>query len=223
MEAHAPAFSISDLQSFTSPTAYESSKRLTDILLLTYRKPGSTPYSSAFLTMGEESEMADADTIPPNMYLTHPGIVASTLFPLPWFIFWAYELALLIGKWMGSPWHVTDGYKGGKSAAWIIMQEQDALDNDDAQDIKWGSAVNSKNESLSKPTEVEGWGFDGTVTKVKNEPSKGAMCQTVGRRYTAKDVTSEELVEFEALGAQCWREMESLRLRWEDILAEDSS
>lgn len=222
MEAHAPTFSVGDLQSFTSPTAYESSKRLTDILLLTYKKPGSKPYSSAFLTAGAESEKPDNDTIAPNMYLTHPGIVASTLFPLPWFIFWAYELALLIGKWMGSPWHVTDGYKGGKSAAWIVMQEQAALDSQDAQSIKWGSAIGSQNESLAKPTEVEGWGFDGTVSFVKDEPSLGAMNPTIGRRYTAKDVTNDDLAEFEELGTQCWREMESLRLRWDDILAEDS-
>ena len=38
--------------------------------------------------------------------------MASTLFPVPWFFFWAYELALLISRWLGSPWHNANGYRG---------------------------------------------------------------------------------------------------------------
>jgi 3-keto steroid reductase len=36
-----------------------------------------------------------------------------------------------------------------------------------------------------------------------------------GRKPGAVDVTEERLVEFKALGAECWRKMEELRETWE--------
>lgn len=155
------------------------------------------------------------------MYLTHPGIVASTLFPLPAFLFWAYQLALSLARMLGSPWHVTDSYRGAVSAAWVAMQEQPALDALDAERGKWGSSSNRSNKTFVKKTEVEGWGWSGKVESVE-EGEEGVvervLKKSVGRQRGGADVTEEELAEFEDLGRECWEQMEELREEWEEEL-----
>jgi 3-keto steroid reductase len=179
--------------------------------------------SSSYLR--EDGTKEDARQ-PPKMYLTHPGVVASAIFPLPAFLFWAYQLSLTIARLLGSPWHTVDPYRGARSAAWITLQEQATLDELDGERVKWGSAANRANESFVKKTEVDGWGWGGRVEGVsegESEEEDGAvehvLRKSVGRQRDVADVTKEELEDFEELGRECWEQMEELREEWEEILS----
>ncbi|KAH7161382.1 hypothetical protein EDB81DRAFT_643875 [Dactylonectria macrodidyma] len=217
LEAVRDVLDLSDIQCFNGKGPYESSKRLTDALSLTATMPSSQPYSIPFLTIDDLKE-AEAKPVRPKFYLTHPGIVASTLFPVPWFLVWAYTLALVIARWVGSPWHPVDPYTSSVSAAWVVLQEQSALDDLNAEHVKWGSSANRRLEADVKKTEVEGWGWEGKVEDAKTDTALGVLSKAVGRKYGAVDVTEEDLVEFEALGAECWKKMEDLRHEWGSII-----
>ncbi|RFU77140.1 hypothetical protein TARUN_5122 [Trichoderma arundinaceum] len=225
VEAIEEVYYEDDMQCFLKPAAYESAKRLTDIIALTYSLPSIRPFSGPFLRMDEESGGDAAEKpVPPKMYVTHPGVVASTLFPVPWFLFWAYELALVVARWVGSPWHNVDGYKGASSTTWITLQDQAALDEMQADRIKWGSACDRHLVSDVKKTEVDGWGWEGkpeTDETIAADTAKGVLHKSVGRRLESKNVTEEALVEFEETGARVWEEMERLRHQWAKIIKLD--
>ncbi len=152
------------------------------------------------------------------MYVSHPGIVASTLFPVPDFLFWLYAFALTLCRWAGSPWHTETGYRGAYAPVWLTMQEQPTLDELDAERIKWGSAYDRAGNSFVKPTEVEDWGWTGAVEDPADDMMSGSLNKSCGRRIGAQTVTKEQLLQFEELGAECWQEMERIRRQWEDIL-----
>ncbi|KAF4964943.1 hypothetical protein FSARC_7215 [Fusarium sarcochroum] len=220
LEAIGRVLDMSDFQCFSGNGPYESAKRLTDILSITATLPAALPSSNRFFTLDDPAE-AREKPIRPRMYLTHPGIVASTLFPVPWFLMWAYELALMISRWIGSPWHTVDSYTGAKSPVWITLQEQSALDGLDAEHIKWGSSSNRHLEVDVKKSEVEGWGWEGKVEDAKAreaDTAVGVFKKTIGRKRGALDVTQDDIARFEEMGAECWKKMENLRYEWENIL-----
>lgn len=214
-------------------------KRLTDIISLTSTLPSVKPISNAILGSGSRPRSLHSDSetdvdddsdndntavktlrVPPRMYLVHPGVAASTLMPLPGFLFWAYQLALMVCRLLGSPWHTEDGYRGAYAPTWITMEEQSTLDALGAERIKWGSASERNGSALAKETEVEGWGWHGEVENPADDKRRGAANKGRGRRVGAKLVTKDDLAEFEEQGVECWREMERLRLQWEGIIAE---
>lgn len=167
----------------------------------------------------EESAEDGDDILPPRMYLTHPGIVVSTLFPLPWFLMWAYELTLTLARWLGSPWHTGTPRPGAASAVYITLEPQEALDAQDAEKKKWGSALNTALEEFVRPTEVEGWGFSGEVEALEDESQMELVLRrSVGRQKDAKDVTEREVHEFEEMGREVWEVMEEMREEWEEAL-----
>ncbi|CCC12620.1 unnamed protein product [Sordaria macrospora k-hell] len=210
---------LSDFQAIKTNAAYESTKRLTDVLSLTATLPSARPFVNSYLQPATKST---SQTTPPSIYLVHPGIVQTTLFPLNAFMFFWYRVVLYIARWLGSPWHPITGYNGAVAPVWLALQEQEALDAVKAEHVKWGSSTDWWGESRVKKTEVEGWGWDGTVetrTELKNEKGeRGAGRKIVGRKSGATDLTEEKRVEFEQLGVDCWKEMERLRGEWEGRL-----
>lgn len=161
----------------------------------------------------------------PRMYLSHPGIVASTLFPLPALLFWLYRLVLVLCRWAGSPWHNVDGYRGAKAAAWLALQDQAHLDGARAERVKWGSSTDSHLRVDVKQTEVEGWGWDGTPVDAHalsaGDAAVGALRRAVGRKTGIEDATAEHIARFEEQGAACWRQLELLRTRWEKLIDDE--
>ncbi|PHH70009.1 hypothetical protein CDD80_6314 [Ophiocordyceps camponoti-rufipedis] len=220
LEAVSSVFTIDDIQCLDHPGAYESAKRLTDLLALTHSLPAARPFSSRWLGLDPSTEKR-VEMIPPTVYLTHPGIVASTLFPVPWFLFWFYELALALSRWLGSPWHVADSQSGAKAAVWVALEDQSALDSLRAERVKWGSCADRRRRVDVKMTEVEGWGWEGKpedeATRA-GDAAEGILHRSQGRKYGSVDTTAEDIVCFEELGAACWKEMEELRARWDDLL-----
>jgi len=211
------ALSLDDIQGIKTPTAYESSKRLTDVLCLTAGLPASKPYVSGYLK-APNSKPGDG-AVPPRIYLTHPGVVLTTLFPVNAFMFFWYRVILYLARWAGSPWHGITAYNGAVAPVWVALQEQSSLDAAEAERSKWGSATDIAGNPRVKKTEVEGWGWEGRVARKEDEVGlTGVMRKVVGRKNTAVDLTEERRIEFEALGAECWKEMERLRAEWEAMM-----
>lgn len=221
LEGVSRVLSPDDLQCLAGPAAYESAKRLTDVLALTHSLPAARPYASRWLRPDDDDEKAPR---PPGVYLTHPGVLASAIFPVPWFLIWAYQLAVVLARWFGSPWHTVNGYTAAKAAVWIALEHHDALEDAGAHRVKWGSASDRCCRAFVKKTEVEGWGWEGRVQVVGGPDDDEAQSpfavlrKSVGRKHGVVDVTAEDIVRFEELGAACWRQMEALRTTWRDIL-----
>ncbi|KAJ4392461.1 3-keto-steroid reductase, partial [Neurospora sp. IMI 360204] len=147
--------SLSDFQAIKTNAAYESTKRLTDVLSLTATLPSARPFVSSYLQPAATKSNSPATT-PPIIYLVHPGIVQTTLFPLNAFMFFWYRVVLYIARWLGSPWHPITGYNGAVAPVWLALQEQEALDAVNAEHVKWGSSTDWWGECRVKKTEVEG-------------------------------------------------------------------
>ncbi|KAK4453904.1 hypothetical protein QBC34DRAFT_482347 [Podospora aff. communis PSN243] len=212
VEGEWSSLSLSDIQGIKTQYAYESSKRLTDILCLTAALPASQPYVASYLNSSKSSEKST----PPRIYIVHPGVVQTTLFPLNAFMFFWYRVILYLARWFGSPWHNITAYNGAVAPVWVALQEQASLDAAHAERSKWGSATDRAGNPRVKKTEVEGWGWEGRVVSKEEEAElKGIARRMIGRKNNAVDLTEERRIEFEALGAECWKEMERLRVEWE--------
>ncbi|CAK7226191.1 3-keto-steroid reductase [Sporothrix bragantina] len=231
--------SLDDFQAINTLAAYESSKRLTDVLALTAGLKGVAPISAPFFKADDDdnTDGSNNDDTTPATYVTHPGVVCSTLFPLNWFCFALYQFAMYLSRWLGSPWHPVTAYKGAVAAVWVALQPQSALDALDAQHVKWGASTTRGGTTLVKRSEVEGWGFRGIVgeelqsTNVDSitgkawsdgkgdplaemYPYPAYLLNSRGRKKGAATLTSERRQEFEVLGRDCWQEMERLRKEW---------
>lgn len=80
--------------------------------------------------------------------------------------------------------------------------------------MKWGASCDRLGREYIACTEVEGWGFGGVVGGPVLDEDKARR-----RKRGAQNLTAEQKVEFEELGRRCWREMEEMRVRWEEILS----
>lgn len=211
-------FSLNDIQCLRTPAAYESSKMLTDIVCLTADLPSAAPYSSRYLA--PTSPATTAETEKPKMYLAHPGIVATTMFPLHFTLMWAYVLGTTLSRWLGSPWHPVYPYKAGFATAWLALASQSELNAEKAERCKWGSCTDFWGNCMAKKTEVEMWGWDGKAVSPSDMAQEDAglirvMKKSVGRKYDATMPTEESITLFEETGAKCWAEVERLRAEWE--------
>ena len=123
-------------------------------------------------------------------------------------------LAFYFARWLGSPWHTITTYQGATAPVWLGLTPQDTLDALEEKDgkAKWGSATDAWGREKVLRTEVEGWGFGGTVG---DESRFGGRAV---RRVGAPDLTDEARRKFETLGGKVWDEMERLRVEWEGRL-----
>lgn len=232
IEAANEHFRADDLQAVRTRAAYESTKRLTDLLVLTADLPGARAHSAPYWRLPEDNNNnaegkkgtgpppAAAATIKPKVYLCHPGIVVTTILPLPFVLQYLWTFAAYVARWIGSPWHTNTSYNAAAAMVWLALAAQDALDGVGAGAVKWGSACDIRGNALVKKTEVDGWGWEGKVEDVKDDKATGALRKIKGRKSGAQAVTEEKRVEFEETGALCWREMEKLRVEWEARMKE---
>ena len=220
IETTAKNFTLGDFQGIHSLGPYESSKRLTDILVLTCTLPGVAPYSSSYFDI-EGPDHDKSHRVRPKVYVTHPGLVVSSLFPLTFVLQWLYWLGFLMCRYLGSPWHGVDGYRGAYAPAWVALQDQSRLDAIRAERVKWGSCSDRLGRSSVKMTEVEHWGWQGTMEdreSLASDTSRGLQRKLVGRKTGAPYMTKERREEFEVVGAECWKRIENLRIEWEERL-----
>ena len=208
--AFASSFEVADLQCIAAPLAYEATKRLTDIFVLTSELPSTAVQTNEFLA----TEKAEAK---PKMFLTHPGVCATAIVGLHWSLSFFIVATMYIARWLGSPWHTTSAYKGATSAVFAALAPSEQLAAQEAYDGKgkWGSAVSVAGDERVARTDVEGWGFGGVVGEVP----AGSVASGVGRRERSAKLTTREMREqFEEDGRVVWREMERLRVLWESRL-----
>lgn len=217
LEAYAWTFSRSDFQALRSRHSYESSKRLTDILAITGSLPSTKPWVDRFLTPPPpqprpKSPRVDDSTSQPRLYLAHPGICATDIVPVHFIMGWFKMVGLYLVRWLGSPWHTIEPYKAACVFAWLALAAQTTLDvrEERGGKAKWGSGTDRRGQERVLRTEIEGWGFGGKT----GEEEK----YRVGRKSGAVDLADEMRVEFEQLGRDVWREMETLRVEWEERL-----
>lgn len=209
LEAYESTFSSSDIQGLQSPSAYESSKRLTDILALSSTLPATRPSVQAFLPTPSGHR-------PPKQYVTHPGICATNILPLHWLLVYVMTAAFYLARWVGSPWHTVSAYTGACAPVWLALSSQEELDAAEEKDGagKWGSGVNSQGEERVMRTEVQGWGVGGKVGDNISLPSNRRPREVV-------DLNEKDREGFEVLGRECWQSMERLREQWENLLTAD--
>lgn len=199
-------FNTDDLQGVRSEVGYESSKRLTDLLVITSTLPSTKAQVDAFLPVSKESR--------PQMYITHPGVVATSISGLNWLMSLMMMAVIYISRWIGSPWHPITPYKGAVAAVFAILAPASQLSDIEAREgkAKWGSATNVFGNERVARTEIEGWGFGGDSGG--EVPSGGLRTKRKGYRVSTK----EGREEFEEEGRRAWREMEELRVEWEKRL-----
>ncbi|KAK6581495.1 hypothetical protein PZA11_006186 [Diplocarpon coronariae] len=221
IEAVDDKFSIDDIQALESPVPYEASKRLIDVLALTSSLPSAqrvaAPFFDGYKTATSKPEPAgeEATLVKPQVYLTHPGIFASEIMPLPALLVFIYKFVFLFARWMGSPWHPIEPYKAAVAPVWLALTDAEELNDAEGGGLKkakWGSATDSHGEDRVMKTEVPGWGWNGEVEDALEVQKRK------GRKRGALDLTREKREEFEVLGGKCWAQMEELRRQWEDIL-----
>ncbi|KAF1991981.1 3-ketosteroid reductase-like protein [Aulographum hederae CBS 113979] len=203
---HTLHYQDDDIQALRNPMAYESSKRLTDTLVLTSELPSTSNLLSSFFSPSAESAPK------PKMYVSHPGICATSIVPLPIIIYHAFLLSIYVARWLGSPWHTVSSYIGACAPVWLALASQAQLDDeekDGTQKGKWGSAVDRAGNERVMRTEVEGWGWKGAP-----EDGRGKK----GRYRGVVVTTKESREELEVLGAKMWAEMMGLAKEWEERL-----
>ena len=225
IETLAQHFTVDDLQGLKSHSPYESSKRLVDYLALTSALPSvkriSDPYFEASNTVtasksrGETQQKVEEASVRPKMYVTHPGVFVSDIFPLPAILAMFFRWFTYVARWLGSPWHTIYPYAGAVSAVWITLlgsEELDKMEGDGQKKSKWGAATDAWGVERVMKTEVPGWGWNGQIEDTVDEARRK------GRKREALDLTKEAREDFEIVGGKCWTEMERLRKEWESIL-----
>ncbi|EHL01735.1 putative 3-keto-steroid reductase [Glarea lozoyensis 74030] len=224
VEAIADHFSINDIQGLKSLHPYEDTKRLMDYISLTADLPSTKRAVASYFDPSKtvtgrkaakisQDDAEDLPVVKPKIYLTHPGIFASEILPLPAILVAIYKLVFLFVRWIGSPWHPIDPYKAAVAPTWLALTDNEILE--DMEDhgnkkAKWGSATNTSGEERVMQTEVEGWGWHGNVDDSGEK--------RIGRRRNAIDATKESREDFEVMGGKCWKQLEDLRTTWEEVL-----
>jgi 3-keto steroid reductase len=224
IEASREHFRLSDLQALETRAPYESTKRLTDLLVLTTNLPAARAHSAPYWRLPRavaEQEEEQEQQQPPKVYLCHPGIVVTSILPLPSILQYLWTFAAYVARWIGSPWHTNTAYNAAAAMVWLALATQESLDCAGAESIKWGSACDIRGNTMVKKTEVDGWGWRGRVEGLEDDDeATGALRKIKGRKKGARLVTEESRAEFEETGAGCWRAMEELRGEWEARIKE---
>jgi 3-keto steroid reductase len=215
IQAQPFSLSLDDIQGLGSKIPYESSKRLTDVIALTVNLPSvkriSAPYYDSTQTLTGPKKSTGL-VVKPTTYTVHPGVFNSDILPLPPVLMFFWQLIALMSRWMGSSWHPCDPYKAAVAPVWVALAEPEVLEDMGGEAVKWGSSTNRWGDERVKKTEVDGWGWDGTVGAVVDGEKRK------GRHWEAVDLTEEARAEFEILGGQCWKKMEEMRSEWEGLM-----
>ncbi|KAF3388513.1 3-keto-steroid reductase [Penicillium rolfsii] len=223
MEGNINFFNINDIQGLQTKAPYESTKALTDLLALTSDLPSTRPWAvDSFLRSDNETEDNNTSTAEttPTMYLSHPGICATAIMPLPFGLAYLMIAAFWLARMLGSPWHPISTYLGAWSPVFLALSSQGALDAAESPyrqagggRVKWGSTATRLSVAGVGSTELEGWGHGGVVGGPILDADRKRR-----RKRGMKDLTREEKEKLEELGRQCWKQMEELRIKWDAIL-----
>ncbi|KAF2153944.1 hypothetical protein K461DRAFT_292637 [Myriangium duriaei CBS 260.36] len=206
VEVFTHSFEVGDVQGLGTDAAYDSSKRLTEILALTSGEEECKRWVERWFP-GEHR---------PEQYLAHPGVCLTPISGIPLVMTWLQLIAFYIVRWIGSPWHPIEPYKGAVSAVWLALASKETLEKLEGAEgkAKWGAATDRFGGERVVRTEVDGWGWGG-----KKGDASDKTWRLKQRWWRPEVVRKEDSAdEFRRLGAEAWKEMEELRVTWEEIL-----
>jgi 3-keto steroid reductase len=223
IEAVREHYNPSDHQALQTDEAYESTKRLTDILVLTAseNQPAVSEVIKTFTTPTLTVRKKDPrpTSSQPSFYLAHPGICCTPIIELYWIIQQFYLLGILLARWCGSPWANVFSYNGAAAATWLAFASHEEIEAKGLEatgvrtgNCKWGSSSTRLGHTTVRPTDVQDWGLNGTGKSFKDSWWGGGH---VGRKTGARDATAEDVERFLAAGAAAWEKMEDLKKDWE--------
>lgn len=225
IEGTSKHFNIDDIQGLRSDVPYESSKALTDFLALTSNLPSTAPWSvDSFLESETELDThaihTDAPKASPRTYLAHPGVCATSIIPLILPLAWAMVAAFWIARMLGSPWHTLSTYIGACAPVFLALAPQAKVEAAEEPyhqagggRTKWGSSCSRLGVEGPASTELDGWGHGGVIGTPVVEADRLRR-----RKRGAEHLTKEQKEDFEEVGRQCWKQMEALRVQWDEIL-----
>lgn len=118
---------------------------------------------------------------------------------------------MYVARWLGSPWHTCSAYKGACAPVWLALVDEDEIEDIEQREGKgkWGSAVDAMGRERVMRSVVDGWGLGGKM-------GEGELKRRKGTRREFVKVTREDREGFEVVGRECWRQMEELRVAWEE-------
>ncbi|KAH7383313.1 3-keto-steroid reductase [Pyrenochaeta sp. MPI-SDFR-AT-0127] len=209
LEAYEHVLDMNDIQSILSTVPYEATKRLTDVMAVTSALPDMSDVVDDYLEYPQSAEK----TTKPRIYTAHPGICGTAIITLPIVLEYLMMAAFYIARWLGSQWHPVTAEKGACAMVWLTLAKQSTLDDMEAKEGvgKWGSATDFWGQERVERTEMAGWGWGGKLEERKRK---------YGRDPHSKDLTKESQQRFLDTGRKCWKEMEALRIEWENRLRE---
>lgn len=219
IEAYPHSLDLDDLQGLHTTESYESSKRLTDVLVLSSELPSTQQWVSPYLSLPGSSKSQDQDGQElrrPKMYLSHPGVCGTSIAALPKLLEYCMFAVFYVARLLGSPWHCVSSYLGAVSVVWLALTpaaQLEELEHEEGK-AKWGSACDVRGDERVIRTEVSGWGWGGRVGEVPD----GGLRSAKGRWRGMRTVSKESREEFEETGRKVWRAMEELRVKWESRL-----
>jgi 3-keto steroid reductase len=146
LEAYGWTFDVDDLEGLKATHSYESSKRLTDVMVLTSTLPATSPYSDMYFGKGKGKVKS---------YVAHPGICATSVVALPVVLWYLMTLAFYIARWLGSPWHTIDTKSGAASAVYLALATDEELQENGGERKKWGSGCDRWGNEDLRMTTVE--------------------------------------------------------------------
>ena len=228
VEASARHYNPSDPQGFVSNAAYEHTKRMTDYLALSSTYPAARrSVDTFFSTRQRDPEAARPALSRPNVQVSHPGIVVTTIISLYWIVQQAYLLGINLARLLGAPWSTVNPYPAAASATFLALASAETLEEKEREDTggqgKWGTAISRLGEVSVRRTEVEGYGLNGSGEPYTSTWWGGAAWWgggQLGRKKGARDAKGEDVEEFVEQGAEVWKVMEDLRVEWEGRLDE---
>ena len=147
LDGHERSLDPNDIQCVRGTELYESSKRLTDVLALTW--PGAGFLDADHIDGGREKDRL------PRFYLTHPAICATNIagqHPLIWYLMLA--MFYIVRVVCGSPWHPITAWKGNAANMFVAGQREAVLEGKGK--VKWGSGGGRWGDERVRETRVEG-------------------------------------------------------------------
>lgn len=164
LEAYEYALNTNDFQGLTHRLAYESSKRVMDLLVL----GAHLPEERIKIHIRNLSGITNSESSlqPPDMLLCHPGICVTSIMPLHFVLVWFQTLCFYIIRLLGSIWHTCSAEKGATSAVWLSLSPRRELEMADAIGRKTGSCVNRWGKEGVKVVEIDGAGSKVTYDEV---------------------------------------------------------
>ncbi|KAK6505295.1 3-keto-steroid reductase [Arthrobotrys musiformis] len=152
IESNPLTFDIDDIQGIKSTQPYESSKTLTDILVLGSYLPEAGEYFRSYTTIpSPRNPITSAESHPPIFLIAHPGIVSTTIVAIPWWQTYAKNVGFWLCRAFGSPWHCIDPFVGANAPVWLALSPHVDL----IKGRKWGSACLWGNREMVLETQVD--------------------------------------------------------------------